>query len=78
MGNRAKPRETASGTVSIEIDGRSYKGNYSVRGGRISVTSEYGSKDAKASGAPDWRVPQDGLARLLLHEIIREAKQGAE
>jgi hypothetical protein len=74
MARKPPPQETERGTVLIELECKSYSGDYVVRGDYISVTCSHGSRDASVLGTPG-RTPQDGFAGILLSEIIREAKQ---
>ncbi len=56
-------------TVSIDLDGSSYRGSRAVYDdGWIDVTTADGSKRAELH-----RSSPESLARLLMHEIAREA-----
>lgn len=54
-----------SGTVEIEVEGKIYKGTYTVWKGLVTVEYEEKSKSTQVGGS----TPA-GIARLLLREII--------
>ncbi len=53
--------------ISIEIDGKKYSGSYFVRGKILTLRSMLGQKSTQLGG-----MPAEGLARLLLRELITE------
>lgn len=55
--------------VSVELDGKTYHGTYTVSGGIITVSSSGGSKPAGVQGSS-----AGSLARLILIELVREGK----
>ncbi len=65
MPNRAT-KHTFS--FSVKFEGKKCEANYSIQSGVVTVTSDYGSKSALAGGKADL------TARMLLREILREAK----
>ncbi len=63
---KAPPRPVP---VSIEVNGRTYNGVYTVDGSIISVSSAIGSKRTQIGGSS----PKN-LARVMLSELVREGK----
>jgi hypothetical protein len=63
------PRGREQHAISIEVDGRRISGTYVVWNGWITVTSEFGIKQADLG-----RLPADLLARLLLRELVADSK----
>ena len=53
--------------VSIEVNGKEYRGSYRVEGPEplVYLTSNYGNKTTQLGGSP-----ADMIARLLLHELV--------
>ena len=51
--------------VTIEIEGKSYTGNYSVDGNLITVDCSYGTKTAKIIARNEI-----GTAKMLLRELL--------
>lgn len=64
-----KQREPRWLPVSIELNGKTYDGSYSVSGGMITVSGPYGSRRTQVGGSPP-----DMLARMLLAEIVHQNK----
>ena len=58
-------------TVEIEMNGRRYRGSYYVEKGIVTVFTGCERKSAHIAGS----TPQ-GLARLMLGEIVREGAAG--
>jgi len=56
--------------VSVDLDGISYHGTYSLSGGMITVSSDYGTNTAPVGGRPP-----DALAQMLLMELVRKQKR---
>jgi len=56
--------------VSVDLDGISYHGTYSLSGGMITVSSDYGTNTAQVGGRPP-----DELAQMLLMELVRKQKR---
>ncbi len=56
--------------ISVEVNGKIYKGTYEVRSKMIFVSSAYGSKTTQIGG-----MPQEALAKMLLREILRESRK---
>jgi hypothetical protein len=58
-------------TVEVEIEGRKYRGWYSVEKGMVMVsTANYGRKTRQVGGSPP-----EVLARTMLIELVNEAKR---
>jgi hypothetical protein len=59
--------------VTIDFDGRTITGAYTVWSGLITVSSALGKKTAQVGGSrsPDAR---DELARIMLRELAEEGK----
>ena len=56
--------------VSCEFDGKLYSSRYVIDGGLVTVTHVlYGTKSAVPGASPDV------MARLLLHELLTDAKR---
>jgi hypothetical protein len=53
--------------VSIEVNGKTYNGTYTVDGSIISVSFALGSKRTQIGGSSP-----ESLARVMLCELIRE------
>jgi len=60
------PRNIEYHDVEIEVDGVRYRASYYAKAGWIHLSSELGSKNAALN-----RAPAEGLARLLLHELVQ-------
>ena len=60
-------------SVTVTIDGVTHHGTYYVQGSVVHVRSPLGEKITKAR-----RSPPEAIARLLLSELVREAKRYAE
>jgi hypothetical protein len=58
-------------TIEIEMNGRKYRGSYYVEKGIVTVFTECERKSADIAGS----TPQ-GLARLMLREMVREGTAG--
>jgi hypothetical protein len=58
-------------TIEIEMNGRKYRGSYYVERGIVTVFTECERKSADIAGS----TPQ-GLARLMLGEMVREGVVG--
>ena len=56
--------------VSVDLDGITYNGAYSLSGGMITVSSDYGTNTAQVGGRPP-----DALAQLILMELVRKQKR---
>ena len=54
--------------ISIEIDGVTHRGYYQTERGMIRVDYKWGSKATQLGGSP-----AQGLARIIMHELVREA-----
>jgi hypothetical protein len=54
-------------SVCVEVDGETYTGVYSVRGGMLVVTFAGASKEMRVGG-----MSQQIVARQLLRELVRE------
>jgi hypothetical protein len=67
MAKRSNKRRPGSHEVECEYRGKRYRGTYQVRGGILTVASEYGSKSATPGACPEV------LARILLREIVEAA-----
>jgi hypothetical protein len=79
MAQRTPPSEVTRGSVSVDIDGATHTGSYALKDGWVTVFSAYGSMPAELHQAPPARqLPPEQLARLLLGEIVREAKRRGE
>jgi len=59
--------------VTIQIDGRTITGTYSVRAGMLTVTTVRGNKSIYVSG-PSSRGAFMALARDMLRELVLEGK----
>lgn len=59
------------GIVTVEKDGRRYSAAYGVSDGIVSVRAKGGEKVTQVGGSVG---NEESLARLLLHELINEAK----
>ena len=55
--------------VTIEFDGKAYKGRYKVESKMVHVTSVYGSKSTQLGGSTAVVI-----ARMLLRNILSDAK----
>ncbi len=74
MARKSRSTEVITGTVSVETGGKTYTGSYTVRDRWMTVHTEYGtSKSAAVHEAPPGQLEINGLARLLMHEVIGEA-----
>lgn len=58
-------------TIEIKMNGRKYRGSYYVEQGIVTVFTGYERKSAHIAGS----TPQ-GLARLMLGEMVREGTAG--
>ena len=58
--------------VSIDFEGKTYSANYTVRSGAVTVESDYGSRSTHVGGKAVH------TARMLLREILQEAKARSE
>jgi hypothetical protein len=58
-------------TIEIEMNGRKYRGSYYVEKGIVTVFTECERKSAHMADS----TPQ-GLARLMLGEMVREGTAG--
>lgn len=65
---KAKPPRSYE--VTIDRDGSTYRGSYTVQGRVVSVSSAYGSKSTQVGGLDGATV-----ARLLLAELVTEFKR---
>jgi hypothetical protein len=54
--------------VAIQRDGQQYRGTYTVERGTMRVTYQGRSKVARVE-----RMSEEGLAALLLHELVAES-----
>jgi hypothetical protein len=59
--------------VSIEFEGRTITGAYTVWSGRITVSTDLGKKTIGVSG-PGSPAALHGLARIMLRELAYEGK----
>jgi hypothetical protein len=59
--------------VTIEVDGRSITGTYSVWAGIITVSTGLGSKATRVGGSGSQRA-LDWLAKVMLHAMAQEGK----
>jgi hypothetical protein len=59
--------------VTVEVDGRSYSGSYSVTAKVVTVNCAYGSASTQIGGSTSKTI-----ARLLLSEIVGGAKARGE
>ena len=55
--------------IAVELNGKSYPATYYVEKDWLYVNSNWGSKNAKPGPSPG------SIARLLLHEILRDAER---
>jgi hypothetical protein len=60
-------------SVTIEVDGRSITGTYSVWAGIITVSTHLGTKATQVGGSGSQRA-LDWLAKVLLHAMAQEGK----
>jgi hypothetical protein len=56
-------------TVTVTIDGVTHHGAYFVQSSMVNVRSTLGSKTTQVGGSPPKTI-----AKLLLSELVREAK----
>lgn len=49
MARKSRPDDVLTGTVSIEVEGRTYTGDYTARDRWMTVNTSYGSKSALAA-----------------------------
>jgi len=56
-----------SGSVDIEVDGKSYSGTYGVNGDWVSLTSAYGSRGTQVGNSS-----AEAVARRLLHDLVAD------
>ena len=70
MTEQARQLFPSEGTIEIEHQGRRISGNFSIGGGRITVTTVLGSKTALITSAQSART----WAGLLLRELAKEGK----
>jgi hypothetical protein len=68
--NRAGPSPVKS--VTVIIDGVTHHGSYFVQGSIVHVRSPLGAKSTQVGD-----FPPETTARLLLSELVREAKRQA-
>lgn len=54
--------------VSVELNGKTYNGTYTVARGMITVTSVWGTKTTQVGN-----MPVEMLAKMLLSEIVHQA-----
>jgi hypothetical protein len=54
--------------VSIERDGKTYVGEYSIKSGMLTLTTPKGGRKATHVGG----MPAAALARLLMGELVNE------
>jgi hypothetical protein len=57
--------------ITIEIDGRSITGSYTVWAGVITVSTDLGRKATQVGGSSSPGA-LDGLARIMLREMAQE------
>jgi hypothetical protein len=55
--------------ISVEIDGKTYKGNFEVSGGVLTVMAAYGQRATQLG-----QMLPTVLAAMLLRELVREKK----
>jgi hypothetical protein len=55
--------------ISVDIDGKTYKGHFEVSGGVLTVTAAYGQKATQLG-----QMLPTVLAAILLGELVREKK----
>ena len=55
--------------VNVEVDGRTYRGQYSLVSKVITVNADMGSKKTQLGGHKP-----EVLAQMLLRELVREGK----
>ena len=53
--------------ISVEVDGKTYSGDFEVRGRVVTVTTSYGTKSTQVGGSPP-----DVVAKTLLRELVRQ------
>jgi hypothetical protein len=58
--------------ISVEINGKIYRGSCSIRGRVITVSSAYGQKSTQIGNSHP-----DVLAKMLLRELVRDSKTDA-
>lgn len=64
------PSYKNQGSVSVEVDGKAYKGDWELHGGLIEVTSfECGSKSTQFGN-----IQPETLAKTLLRELLQEGR----
>ena len=75
VARKSRPSDAITGSVSIEVGGETYTGDYSVRDGWMALSTRV---QEQAAAAVHEGAPWHGLAKLLMHEIIGEAmRRGA-
>ena len=55
--------------VSVEVDGKTYTGSYTISSKVVTVSTGYGSASTQVGGST-----ANNVARMLLSEIVRGAK----
>jgi hypothetical protein len=68
-----KKQPPISHSLSVEIDGKTYPGDYSVSSGVVTVQSMYGCGSTQIGGST-----ASSIARVLLREIVEGAKARGE
>jgi hypothetical protein len=69
-GSSQSRRETPmSNPITIEVNGQSVNGRYTVRGGMITVSTIHGSKTTQVGN-----MNTEALAKMLLRELVEEGK----
>ncbi len=59
----------AYASISIVVEGTTYRAEYELKAGTITVRSEFGTKSA-----PLGNSPPDAVARMLLRELLEMEK----
>jgi hypothetical protein len=67
----------AHGTVSIEIDGKTYRGDYTVfsRDAPMITVVGYGDLGGRTKTTQLGDSPPEGLARIMLRELVEDTGQ---
>ena len=68
-----KSKNPTSRSITVEFEGKSYSATYSVAAKVVSVECPYGSRTTQVG-----RSTAEALARLLVREILAEAKSRRE
>lgn len=75
MARKSKPSDVINGSVSVTVDNETYVGSYTVKDRWMTIGTELGSSEGAVHEAPPGHLDVEGIARLLMHEIIGKAKR---